>query len=114
MPLFAPIALDRLATRLVFVSLGCALLFVLERFVYNVFDVGWEVRHSYLAWAALTLLPCLGYWIALLRSPLIGARGKTFRCVVLLPVAFVLSVGFFYASVMVFWTVAKWTGTRWW
>jgi len=111
---FNAIAFERLATRLLFVSLVCALLFVLERFIYNVFDVGWGVRRSYITWCTLHIFPFLGYWIVLLLSPLVGARGKAFRCVVLASVAFLLTYWNFKVSVWVFWNAAESSGVRYW
>jgi hypothetical protein len=103
-----------LLARLLWVSLGCWLLFVAEKFAYNVFDlgVGYHKKPTMFLW--LLLLPWLCYWFFTVRSPLLATRRRAIRVAVFGLTALLLAVGFFYASVMVFWTVAKWSGVQFW
>ena len=106
--------LSPLLARLLWVSLGCWLLFVAERFACNIFDLGvaYHKRPTMFLW--LLSLPWLCYWFFMVRSPLLASRQRTVRVSAFGVAALILAVGFFYTSVMLFWTVTKWSGVQLW
>ena len=106
--------LSKPLSRLLWVSLGCWTLFVAERFVYNVFDVGVPNHRWPTIFLWLLLLPWLGYWFVLVRSSLLAVRQRAVRVGVFGVAALALAVGFFYGSVAVFWTVASSRGVQFW
>jgi hypothetical protein len=109
-----PAMLAPLLRRLLWVSLGCWLLFVAERFAYNVFDVGVAHHKWPTVYLWLLLLPWLFFWFFMNRSPLLASQRYSVRVSTLGAVALLLAIGFLYTSVMVFWTIAKWSGAQFW
>lgn len=107
-------ALWSLSARLFWVSLGCWLLFVSERFAYNLFDIGvpYHKRPTMFLW--LLALPWACYWFCSARSVLLAEHRQPVRIILFGIAALVLAVAFFYASIMLFWTIAKWTGVQFW
>jgi hypothetical protein len=96
---------DRLATRLLFVSLACALLFVVERFAYNVFGIGRGAHQSLFGYLWLVILPWVGYWAVLERSPLGIGWKRWRRTLVFGAVALVLALAFAYCALIVFYEI---------
>jgi len=103
-----------LLTRLVWVSLGCWLLFIAERFAYNVLDLGVPYHTLPTTYLWLLVLPWLCYWFLMTRSQLMASRRRTFRVSVFGFAALLLAVGFFCSSVAVIWTGVKWSGIQFW
>ena len=106
--------LTRPLTWLLRVSLACWSCFVVERVAFNAFGIGTYYHRTPTTLLWVLALPFAGYWLVLVRSPLLStwrgvARGATFAGVSLL-----LTIGFFYASIMVFSTVAEWSGAQFW
>jgi hypothetical protein len=105
---------SRLLMHLVWVSLGCSLLFVAERFAYNVLGIGVAYHKLPTMFLWLLLLPWLGYWRVLFRSPFLGSRRRPVRVGVFGLVALVLAFGWFNVSIGVFWSVASSRGVQFW
>jgi hypothetical protein len=101
-------------SRMLWVSLVCWSCFVLERFAFNVFDLGVPYHRvpTMLFW--LLLLPFVGYWLVLVRSSLLTSWRRSGRVATFGGVSFGLAIGFLYASAGLFWTIAKWRGVQWW
>jgi hypothetical protein len=98
--------LDRLATRLLFVSLVCALLFVVERFAYNVLGIGSGAHQSPLGYLWLVVLPWVGYWVVLQRSALVRQWKRWQRNLTFGALALVLAIAFAYIALIVFYETA--------
>jgi len=101
-------------TGLLWVSLVGPSCFVIERFAYNVLSIGVPYHHAPTMFLWLLLLPWVGYWFVLVRSTWLSSRRRVVRVGISGVVALLLAVGFFYASVMVFWTVANSRGVQFW
>jgi hypothetical protein len=108
------IALKPLLRRSLWASLTCWFLFVTERFVYNVFDIGvtYFKVPNILLW--LFLLPWSCYWFISLHSTLLTSKSRFIRVSLLGIITLLLAIGFLYASVMVFWSVADWQRAQFW
>ena len=106
--------LSKPLSRLLWVSVACWVFFVVERFAYSFFDFGVPVYRVPTMFAWLLLLPFVGYWFALVRSPVLSTWRRTGRVAIFGGVSLALAVGFLYASVGIFWTVASWRGAQWW
>ena len=106
--------LSKPLSRLLWVSLACWLCFVVERFAFNFFDLGVQYHRVPTMFLWLLLLPFAGYWFVLVRSPLLTSWRRAGRVATFGGTSLVLAVGFLYASVGVFWTIAKWKGVQWW
>jgi hypothetical protein len=96
------------------ISLLCWLCFVVERFAYNFFDIGVPYHQVPTMFVWLLLLPFVGYWVVLVRSPLFTSVRPPSRVATFCGVSLVLAMGFLYASVAVFWTIAQWMGVQFW
>ena len=106
--------LSKPLSRLLWISLACWACFVVERFAFNVFDLGAQYHRVPTMFLWLLTLPFAGYWFVLVRSPLLTSWRRAGRVATFGGVSLALAVGFLYASVAVFWTVAKWNGVQWW
>jgi len=110
----SPTILSKPLSRLLWISLGCWLCFVVERFAYNVFDFGAPYHRVPTTFLWLLVLPFVGYWFVLVRSPLLTSSRRSVRAATFGGVSFALAVGFSIASVNAFWTIAKWRGAQFW
>jgi hypothetical protein len=99
---------------MLWVSLACWLLFVVERFAYNFFDLGVPYHRVPTMFVWLLALPFAGYWFVLVRSPLLTSWRRAGRVATFGGVSLALAVGFLYASVAIFWTIASERGVQWW
>lgn len=98
--------MDRLGTRLVLVSLVCALLFVAERFAYNVLGIGSGAHQSPLGYLWLVVLPWAGYWGALQRSSLLRHWQRWQRSLAFGALTLVLAIAFAYIALIAFYETA--------
>ncbi len=108
------VVLPHLGRRLLYVSLACTSLFVLDRFSYNAFGFGKPYHHSVVTVLGLLVIPCIAYWVVLFRSPLLAGHGKAVRGFTFVGIAALLTVVFVYSNVLVFGTVGKWSGVQFW
>jgi hypothetical protein len=95
------------------VSYGCLAGFALERFAYHVFDLGTLYHKSPMTWIWLMLLPLVGYSLALFRSPLLSSRRRSVRGMTLGFIAILLTIAFFYCS-LVFFRLVVFSRVQWW
>jgi hypothetical protein len=106
--------LSSLSSRVLWVSLGCWLVFVVERFAYNVFDIGLPYHRVPTMFLWLLIVPWICYWIVLFRSSLLAPCRSPIRIASFGLAAMVLAVGFFYGSIAIFWTIASSRGVQFW
>ena len=95
------------------VSLGCLMGFVVERFAYHVFDVGTLYHHSPTTFVWLLILPLIGYWFALLRSPLLSSRRCVVRVITVSLAALLLAATFCWLS-LGFFAFVVFSRVQWW
>ena len=87
-------ALSTPLRRLLWVSLACWSCFVVERFFYNVFDLGAPYNRVPTMFLWLLLMPFAGYWFVLTRTSLLRASRCAVRVAALGGASFALAVGF--------------------
>jgi hypothetical protein len=100
--------------KLLTVTLAGAILFVADRFVFNVFGVGFPYGKSLLALVGMLIVPLFGFTFVLFRSSLLRGRPPVTRFWIAVLSAICLAIANFYIYVIVFVGIAGRSGVQFW
>src|SRR5687767_1913918 len=89
-----PPAFWKTFSHLRWIAIGCLTAFMVERLVYNLFDIGTLHHRSPGTVLWLFALPLLGFAFVLFRSPILSSRSRAVRIVALSITCVLLAAAF--------------------